>query len=74
MVEDPEVQEAFRDQMIAGKRGAMQAFLKAAQMVIGRPRQQVEVSTSPNLAQLLALGHKLRQEEEGRLSRPSSAA
>ena len=74
LVDDPEVQESIRRQIIEGKPGAMEAFLEAAQMVMGRPRRQVEVSTSPDLAQLLALAHELRHEEEGRLSRPSSAA
>ena len=75
LVDDPEVQESIRRQIFEGRPGAMQAFLEAAQMVMGRPRQRVQVELSPDLAELLFLAHQESQaEREDRASQRSSAA
>lgn len=55
MVEDPDVQDAFKSQILMGDRGSMQAFLGSVHLIIGKPKESVEVSTSPSMAQLILL-------------------
>jgi hypothetical protein len=63
--EDPDVQDAFKAQLLRGGKGAMQAFLGVAAYVIGKPREQVRVE-SPSLGKLWALAIKKQQEEDER--------
>lgn len=55
MTEDPDVQDAFRAQILAGDKGSMAAFLGAAAHVIGKPRETIQLDTTPNMARLLQL-------------------
>lgn len=55
MVEDPDVQEAFKNQIVNGDRGSMQAFLGSIHLVVGKPKESVEVSTSPSMSKLLLM-------------------
>jgi hypothetical protein len=47
LVKKPEIQEAIEKQILAGDRGAAQLFIAAMNQVLGKPREAVEVSTSP---------------------------
>jgi len=70
--EDEEYQRSLRRRMIAGKAAHMETL--AAYYTVGKPREQVEVQTDPNLAQLLELAHKVRNERLEQASRSSSGA
>lgn len=52
---DPEVQDAVRDQILAGRAGALQGFLGFVAHKVGKPKESLEVSTSPDLTALIAL-------------------
>jgi hypothetical protein len=45
LVDDPDVQEAVRQQIITGKPGAIQGFLGAVHQVLGKPKEHVEVES-----------------------------
>ncbi len=70
MVNDPQVQAAFRKQLVRGDRGAMQAFLGSTHLIIGRPKESVEVSTSPSMSKMLLLAlqtaNEMEAEQRGR--------
>lgn len=53
MADDPKVQKAFKDQVVRGDRGSMQAYLGVVAHIIGRPKETVSVETTPDMAQLL---------------------
>jgi hypothetical protein len=55
LVKKPEIQEAIEKQILAGDRGAAQLFIAAMNQVLGKPREAVEVSTSPGMAEFLKL-------------------
>lgn len=63
ITEDPEVQESFRKALIARDRGALQAFLGTVHMVVGKPKESVEVSTSPSMSKLLLLALQAKNEQ-----------
>ncbi len=52
---DPDVQEAFRDQILTAEKGSMAAFLGAAAHVIGKPKETLQLDTTPNMAKLLVM-------------------
>lgn len=64
MVSDPEVQESFRAQILAGDKGAMQAFLGATHLVVGRPTETHNVNVSPSLAEIMVLGLQLKADSK----------
>ena len=67
LVDDPEIQDSVRAQILKGDRGAMAGFLGVAAHVVGRPKETVELSTSPSLAKLLVLAAesaKAKKEEK----------
>lgn len=53
VIEDPEYQEALRARMIAGKAAHMEQL--ATFYVLGKPQEQVQVQTSPNMGKLLVM-------------------
>ena len=58
MANDPKVQDAFKAQVVRGDRGSMQAFLGVAAHIIGKPKETLQVETTPNMAKLLLLALK----------------
>ena len=73
---DPEVQGAFRQAIIDRDRGALQAFLGAVSFVIGKPKEAVQVQTSPSMSQLLLIAlqraNQARREEQESVSGESA--
>jgi len=69
--ENPQYQQALVRRMIAGKAPHLETL--AAYYTIGKPREQVQVQTSPGVAELLELAHK-HHEEKLRSSQPSSGS
>jgi hypothetical protein len=73
VIEDPDYQDSVRQRMIAGKAPHMEQL--AAYYTLGKPREQVQVETSPSLAQLMLLAHETsnaKPQEERR--RPAVAS
>ena len=64
MVEDPDVQDAFRAQVVGGDKGSMAAFLGAAAHVIGKPKETIQVSTTPSMAKLLVMALQAANEKK----------
>ena len=61
VIEDPDYQDALRARMIAGKAAHMEQL--AAYYTLGKPQEQVQVQTSPNMAKLLTMAIQASQEE-----------
>lgn len=66
LVSDPDVQEAFKHQIVDGEKGSMAAFLGAAAHVIGRPKETVQHDVTPTTAKLLAMAVRASREEKGK--------
>lgn len=52
---DPDVQDAFKDVILARDKSTAVAFLGAAAHVIGKPKETVQVDTTPNMAKLIVM-------------------
>jgi CHASE3 domain sensor protein len=63
VIEDPEYQQALRDRMIAGKAAHMEQL--AAYYTLGKPQEQVQVQTSPNMAKLIQMAIQAAEEKRG---------
>lgn len=61
--EDPAVQQAFKSQILAGDKGSMAAFLGVVAHVLGKPKETVEVSTTPSMAKLLVMALSMKDEK-----------
>ena len=55
LADDEEVQEAFRDSLIERDKGAIQGYLGVVAHRIGKPRETVQIDTTPNMAKLLVM-------------------
>ena len=64
LVNDPEVQDSIRLQIMAGEKGtgAMAGYFTAVAHQVGKPKASVEVSVSPSLSKLLLLAREKREE------------
>lgn len=64
MVNDPAIQDAFRAQILAKDKGAMQAFLGAVHLVIGKPAETHNVNVAPSLSEIMVMGLQLKADTE----------
>lgn len=64
LVDDPEVQEAVRRRII--QKGDVAGFLGVAAHILGRPRESVQVETTPNMGKLLVMALQAKNESQRR--------
>lgn len=68
LTSDPDVQESFKAVIMQKDKSTAQAFLGAAAHVLGRPRETVQIDTTPSMARLLAMALQQRDQDRDRKS------
>ena len=66
LVNDPDVQEAFKDGILERDKGFQAAFLGAASHVLGKPRETVQLDTTPGMAKLITMALQVSREGVGK--------